>query len=458
MMKSIAILLLFPLFLLDLPAQCPNSSRPGVHVVQTGENLYRIAKRYKVSTQDLAQWNNISASITLFACQELSLTYNNTHSNALPTYNSTDEFTERGNRNNTSNSNNYTETTFVKQTGNKHIIREGETINGLANLYGYTEERFRKINVLRPGEELSVGSSILSSDCICDRVVSYDEMDAPNSYTNSSDKIKTNKQSKYASNTPNRNRIYSNTSAFIASAEDSSPNKVEASYDASSKVAQGNSEPIITSAPNQTATDEYRTSSSNSITSRNSNVAPAAARATYMTADELVMLDEINLLRSNPAGYIQYVEQYRRELQRYDIKSSAGSPYPTIDELIAELKRTPALPLLEPTPCLYDVAKKHGKYQQSIETLTHDGPGFIQPFERIIESCKEIGMILGNENLVTGVPSIRGSVIELLVDHGVSKRGHRKNLLNPRWKYGVTYKVGNIGQSPHSWVQKFGFN
>lgn len=457
-MKSTAILLLLSLFLLDLSAQCPNYHRPGIHVVQTGENLYRIAKQYNVSTGDLAQWNNISTSTTLYACQELSVTNHKTYQN----HNSTNEFITRGNSYNSSYSSNDSGSSFVKQAGNKHTIREGETIKGLANLYGYTEDRFRKINVLRPGEELSVGSRILSTDCNCDRVVSYDDLNANNSFANSSNNSTYREPSTYTSNSP-QNRNFGETSAFITSAEDKSMDNVSISYETSTgRAAQSMpataNNVMITSAPAQSTANGGATEASNTKIVGNSNGTPAPANATYMGVDELTMLDEINLLRSNPAGYIQYVEQYRRELQRVEINSSAGPPYPTIDELIAELRRTPALPLLEPTPCLYEVAKKHGIYQQSIKTLTHDGPGFIQPFERIIAGCKEMGMILGNENLISGVPSIRGSVIELLVDHGVSKRGHRKNLLNPRWKYGVTYKVGYIGQSPHSWVQKFGFN
>jgi len=148
MKKSTAVLLFFSLFLIDLSAQCPNFSRPGVHVVQSGENLYRIAKRYNVTTFDLAQWNNISTDITLYACQELAVNNSTTNQNTTfnnpsnrittgRTNNRSNEFTDRG-----ANSTNFSGPSFVKQSGNKHTIREGETISGLANLYGYTEERY----------------------------------------------------------------------------------------------------------------------------------------------------------------------------------------------------------------------------------------------------------------------------------------------------------------------------
>ncbi len=444
MKKTTGFLIFFTLFLLDLSAQCPNYSRPGVHVVQSGENLYRIAKRYNLSTIDLAQWNNIPTDRILYACQELSLTQSNTYQNTDPAYNSSGEFTSRGNSN-YDNSRTYEGPSFAKQSGPKHTIRDGETINGLANLYGYTEERFRKINLLQPGEELSVGSTILSTDCTCDRVVSYDEMNGgyTQPYTNN-----------YSNNSGN------NTSTNNNGFQDRGRSDYDSFYDNDNGSISGNfppaAEPIdnnanrIRSAGTTPNNFDSQGASNNRINTSN-NRAPAPARATYMSADELAMLDEINLMRSNPSGYITYVEQYRRDIQS---GRTFGSSLPVIDELIAELRRTPALSTLEPAPCIYEAARKHGLDQKARGYTDHAGSDGAWPWDRVKRECSQ--MTDGNENLVGGLADVRESVILLLVDDGIASRGHRKTLLEPKWRYGATYKIGKVGHMPNCWVQKFG--
>ncbi len=442
MKKSTVLFFLFSLFVCDLFAQCNNFSRPGVHVVQSGENLFRIAKKYNVSTLQLAQWNNIPTDITLYACQELSVTGASTYENNATAYNSADEFTTRGNVN-------YSGSSFVKQSGNKHTIREGETISGLANLYGYTEERFRRINLLKPGEELSVGSSILSTDCTCDRVVAYEDMNGGTTY-----------------NQPSRTNYSSNSGGYNSNTGDSFQDRGRSSYENYDDFYDNNNggfggnippaaEPIndnrIRSAASSSNTYNRGNTTSNRNNAANRGGAPAPVRATYMSADELAMLDEINLMRSNPAGYITYVEQYRRDIQS---GRTFGSSLPVIDELIAELRITPALSILEPAPCIYEAARKHGLDQKARGYTGHDGSDGSWPWERVKRECSQ--MADGNENLVGGLADVRESVILLLVDDGISSRGHRKTLLEPKWRYGATYKIGKVGHMPNCWVQKFG--
>lgn len=448
MKKTTGFLIFFALFLVDLSAQCPNYSRPGVHVVQSGENLYRIAKRYNISTIDLAQWNNISTDITLYACQELAVSGASTYQNNAPAYNTADEFTTRG----TTNTSNYNGPSFVKQAGNKHTIREGETINGLANLYGYTEERFRRINLLKPGEELSVGSSILSTDCTCDRVVSYEDMNGGTTYrqptTNTNYSTNSGTYTNNGDNFQNRGRsdyddFYDNDNGSFGG---STPPPAE---EINNQIRSAGSNP---NSYNTGSTNNNRSSTNyNNSPNTNRGGAPTPVRATYMSADELAMLDEINLMRSNPAGYITYVEQYRRDIQS---GRTFGSSLPVIDELIDELRKTPALSILEPAPCIYEAARKHGLDQKARGYTGHDGSDGSWPWERVKSECSQ--MSDGNENLVGGLADVRESVILLLVDDGISSRGHRKTLLEPKWRYGATYKIGKVGHMPNCWVQKFG--
>lgn len=49
-------------------------TKPVVHVVRPGDNLWNIARRYRLSTADLASWNGISTASVLQPGQELRLT------------------------------------------------------------------------------------------------------------------------------------------------------------------------------------------------------------------------------------------------------------------------------------------------------------------------------------------------------------------------------------------------
>ena len=65
------------------------------------------------------------------------------------------------------------------------------------------------------------------------------------------------------------------------------------------------------------------------------------------------------------------------------------------------------------------------------------------PFSRISEYCDGLS---GNENMVGGEGNARSLVMKLLIDSGISSRGHRYNLLNPEWKY-----VGCAGYESDMW-------
>ena len=59
----------------------------------------------------------------------------------------------------------------------------------------------------------------------------------------------------------------------------------------------------------------------------------------------------------------------------------------------------------------------------------------------------------GNENLVGGEKSVRILVIQLLIDSGISSRGHRYNMLDPSWKYIGCY--GYKSEEMYNYVQNF---
>lgn len=143
------------------------------------------------------------------------------------------------------------------------------------------------------------------------------------------------------------------------------------------------------------------------------------------------MLDEINLVRTNPQDYIQYIDGY---LEYWDASASERR---TSKELIALLKKLKPLPPLTFSDELYQAAKKHGLYMKRSKRFKHSKMGYA-------------------ENLVAGNESVRYAIIDLLIDDGIPSRGHRKNILNPEATVFACYEIeGTVGSWDFVFVQEF---
>jgi hypothetical protein len=192
----------------------------------------------------------------------------------------------------------------------------------------------------------------------------------------------------------------------------------------------------------------------------NKNEAPKEDKFGNMTKREQAMIEEINLLRTNPKGYVVFIEDYilvmeealkegvSKKLERFyksEIKAA--------NEAIKELKNTPALSQLEPHEGVYAAAKQHGRDMINNKFFDHIGSDGSKPWERIIENAPSLSD--GNENLVGGPYEIRQSIIILLVDAGVQGRGHRKTLLNPSWQFVACYELGEMNGIENCWIQNF---
>lgn len=176
----------------------------------------------------------------------------------------------------------------------------------------------------------------------------------------------------------------------------------------------------------------------------------------YMTEREQQMIEEINLVRSNPEAYAKIIEQYIYELKtdRYSNASYMQEEIKTAKELIKELKTTAPMSILQPHKGLYQAAKKHGEEGKQKGELDHQGSDGLWPWDRAAKYASDLTE--STENLVGGPETVRRSVIILLVDTGIDSRGHRKAILNPEWRYVTCYEVGQVGDMPNYWVQMFG--
>lgn len=185
-----------------------------------------------------------------------------------------------------------------------------------------------------------------------------------------------------------------------------------------------------------------------SVNNTVSNVVPS-----YMKSQEKAMIDEINLLRSNPVAYIPYIEAYitRFQTSGWDA-ATVREEVSSANELIQELQNTLRLPTLQPYESLHQVAIKHGKDVQRQGRIGHVGSDGSWPWDRV---KKMTDLSDGGENLVGGGDDVRESVIMLLVDSGIPSRGHRNALLDSKWEYVACYEIGMVGPQNDSWVQVF---
>jgi uncharacterized protein YkwD len=212
-----------------------------------------------------------------------------------------------------------------------------------------------------------------------------------------------------------------------------------------------------------------------------------ARNCIYMKDNEKEMIAEINLVRSDPAGYITYLDYYY-ELAKLNLKhfgkgkrnyslsilyerTNRGQRKKEVDtiwsyeyeeevhaieSLLKDLNNTPPLSILMPDKGIYEAARKHGLDQDRHNwTLGHQGSDGSWPSDRILKYSPQ--MIDGNENLAGRFPepTARDIVIQLLIDSGIPEYGHRYNMLDPKWTHVACYTSGLKGEM-YQWIQEFG--
>ncbi len=179
-----------------------------------------------------------------------------------------------------------------------------------------------------------------------------------------------------------------------------------------------------------------------------------AAGVNWMTWQERAMVREINFARCYPQVYADIVQQTLAQ----EGKAWGGVSYDDYSagtELLEELRSAKPLNPLLPSECIYLAAKAHGEEEAKRGFTGHQGTNGSWPWDRILAKCKD--MSEGNENLVGGGKGTpRSSVIQLLVDGGISSRGHRYNTLDPKWTHAACFYAGKVGKMPSCWVQNYG--
>ncbi|MCB0478248.1 MAG: CAP domain-containing protein [Crocinitomicaceae bacterium] len=158
--------------------------------------------------------------------------------------------------------------------------------------------------------------------------------------------------------------------------------------------------------------------------------ANTAKNANYLTEKEQKVVFYHNIARLDGEYFIKnYLEPFMAKTTEY----SKNADYST---LVRELKKIKDLPVLEPAQDLTTMAKEHARTSGKTGHVGHRGYN-----QRSDKYCKDYSHY--SENCDYGVDDPLEVVIDLLIDEGVSSKGHRKNILDPK-----VNTIG-VGYAPH---------
>lgn len=164
-------------------------------------------------------------------------------------------------------------------------------------------------------------------------------------------------------------------------------------------------------------------------------VQPALAQS-YLSAEEAAVLNEINLLRTQPQKYVTFLETVRGQYKGMLWNRPGGAVMTregvaAVDEAIQALREQAPLGPLEPSLGLTLAARDHVQDQSASGRTGHDGSDGSQPTDRM---NRYGGGSRTGENISYGLSAARDIIVQLLVDDGWPSRGHRLNLLQPAYE------------------------
>jgi len=173
-------------------------------------------------------------------------------------------------------------------------------------------------------------------------------------------------------------------------------------------------------------------------------VAPRAAPPPDAEAIEAAVLAEHNLLRTDPRKYARFLEEWRRYYHgkwlklpgRGNIRTIEGEA--ALEEAIAFLRKAKRIPKLEASAGLAAAARDHVRDTGPRGGMGHRGSDGSEPADRVRRYGAWKGIV--GENIAYGGADAREFLIRLIIDDGISDRGHRANLFNPQFRYaGVAF-------------------
>jgi uncharacterized protein YkwD len=149
---------------------------------------------------------------------------------------------------------------------------------------------------------------------------------------------------------------------------------------------------------------------------------------------EKAVLEEMNLARTNPAQYASYLEALRKYYQGKTLKQPGVAAVVTVEgataleEAISFLRQAKPLPPLQLSTGMCRGAKDQSFDQGQSGGVSHQGKDKSFSWDRVARYGEWKTPV--SENIAYDSGTARDIVINLLVDDGVSTRGHRNNIFN----------------------------
>ena len=156
---------------------------------------------------------------------------------------------------------------------------------------------------------------------------------------------------------------------------------------------------------------------------------------------------ETNLVRRDPVGYAGHLEKLLPHFEgkllerpgRVALRTEEGAE--AVREAIEALQLRRPVQELRWSKGLAAAAADHVADQGPIGGLEHQGTDGSNPARRAERRGRWVAAMA--ENIAYGENPARQVVLQLLVDDGVSDRGHRHNILDPQWA------VEGVACGPH---------
>jgi len=175
---------------------------------------------------------------------------------------------------------------------------------------------------------------------------------------------------------------------------------------------------------------------------------PGVEDLDFLSDLEQEVIQELNLARTAPARYAEFLEQYKEAYVGSWIRIGGRVPVETtegaaaVNEAIHFLKSTSPCPILKLSKGLSQAAREHMEDQGPEGLISHNGTDHSTPKERM-NRFGQLDISYG-ENINYGDFTAREIVMMLIIDDGVPDRGHRKNIFNP------SFTVVGVSCGPHS--------
>jgi uncharacterized protein YkwD len=151
------------------------------------------------------------------------------------------------------------------------------------------------------------------------------------------------------------------------------------------------------------------------------------------------VIDELNIARTKPRLYADFIKEYRRlykgkymYLSGSNVRIVTSEGVSAVDEAIRFLRKQKPLAPLDPSQALAEAAEDLVEDQGSSSETGHYGRLSGSMSRRIERHGQWQGSI--GENISYGFKDPRWVVIQLIVDDGVRGRGHRGNIFNPAFR------------------------